>query len=81
LVAHESAEREGLGNEIAEGVARVSPGRVGFIDVGLSPSDFVQVADEFAAARVDEEAGVSCGVSEAAVDAIYTITDSWIDRI
>ena len=51
---------EGLGDEVAEGIACVGPGGVGLIDfVGGGPGDSFKIADEFFALRVDEEAGVA----------------------
>ncbi len=73
-------EREGLGDEVAEGVACVGAGALGLVHLGGNaagrierPGDFFEVEDEFAAAGVDEEVRVARGALETGVDAIDTI--------
>ncbi len=61
-MAGEGLQGEGLGDEVAEGVARVGAFGVGLAEFGGrgtigvdGPSDLFEVADEFAAIGVDEE--------------------------
>ena len=70
LVACEGQEWEGLGDEVAEGVARVGAGAIGLIHFGESgaggirfPGNFFHVANEFFAFRIDEEAGFAGGIA------------------
>jgi len=84
-VSAEGAEREGLGDVVAEGVGGVGAGAVGFVQVGAGltggiegPGDFFEVADELAAFGIDEDGGLAEGVLEARIDTIYTVADGWI---
>ena len=81
----EGAEREGLGDVVAEGVGGVGAGAVGFVQVGAGltgriegPGYLFEVTNELAAFRVDEDGGLAEGVLEARIDTIYTVADGWI---
>ncbi len=86
LFAGGGAQGEGLGDEVAEGVGEVGAAAVFFVEVagggagGIGgPGDFFEVADEFFAGGVDEEAGFAQFVAEAGVDAIDTVADEGVD--
>jgi hypothetical protein len=66
----------------------VGTGGVGFVQFGGDlaigiggPGDAFEIANEFLAARVDEEAGFAGGVLKAAINAIYAVADGRIGRI
>lgn len=85
LEAGGAAEREFLGDEVAESVGGVGAGAVGFIDFGgglaggvEGPDDLFEVAEEFVAFGVDEEAGFAGVAAEAAVDAVDAVADGGV---
>jgi len=80
LEADEWAEWEDVGDVIAEGVATVSAGTVGFIEFSggaagsvEGPGDLLEIADEFAAAWIDVEMVLVQSVAETAIDAVDAV--------
>ena len=70
MIADGRGEGKGVVDEVAEGVGGVGAVAVGLIDFGDGaaggvggPGDFLEVADEFFALRIDEEAGVAVAVA------------------
>ncbi len=79
-MADEGLQGKNLGDVIAEGVACVGAGAVGFVEIGHDgasgvggPGDLLEILDEFAAAGIDEEAILFDGVAQATVDAVDAI--------
>lgn len=76
-----------MSDVVAEGVATVSAGAVGFVDLGggaaggvEGPGDLFEIADEFAATRIDVEVVFAEGVAETAVDAVDAVANGGIRR-
>ncbi len=74
-----------MGDVVAESAACVSAGRVGFVDFGGDeavmvelPTDLFEIADEFLAAGVNEEAALGEVIEEAGVYAIDAVADERI---
>ncbi len=87
LLVAGDAHGENLGDEVAEGVGGVGAAAVLFVEfacggvVGIDgPGDFFEIADEFFATGIDEEAAVAVLVAEAGVDAVDTVADEWVLR-
>jgi hypothetical protein len=85
LEADHGEQRERLGEIVAESVARMGTGAVGFVEIGTgtarsveSPGDLVEIANEFVATRVDEEPAIADGVAQTAIDTIDAITNGWV---
>ncbi len=79
----ERAEGESLRDIVAECVGGVGAGGIALINLGCagSPRNLFEIADEFAATRVDEEVGFAEGISKPSVDAVYAITNARVDGI
>ena len=77
------AEGENLGDVVAEGVGGVGAGRIALIDLGcaMRPGDLFEIANEFAATRVDEKVGFAEGVSKSSIDTVYAIANGGVGGI
>ncbi len=79
LVAHDGFEIEGLGEIVAEGVACVGAGAVGFVDVVEGPGDVFEILNEFTASGVDEQVCFAELVAQTAIDAVDTVAHGGVD--